>query len=276
MSDRCSSSSDVDIGEGIAAGHSERDRSLVAAIRIVPGSIADYLAMAHWHYREQRPTSIAQVLVARLDPPHSSRPTRLGVLVVTMPTLNGRWRRYAWPGRYTTADKAADVRRLNREVRALARAIIDPRARALGLATRLVRTYLDHPLTPATEAAAAMGAFSSFLVTAGMTEYRLPPTPAQARFNDFLDSLGVTCEAALACVHMRRSLARCASVRAEIEHLHRNAGGRRFDASLDDAGQLAEACLYAQGTRTAYAHTHTHTHTRGPLAQGPSEGGMKP
>src|SRR5205823_1709377 len=97
------------------------------------------------------------------------------VLVVSMPTLNGRWRELAWPGRFCGGDQRACARRLNEEVRTISRVIVEPRWRGLGVATRLVREYLRSPLTEKTEAAAAMGVCCPFFEAAGMRAWRLEP-----------------------------------------------------------------------------------------------------
>ena len=107
-----------------------------------------------------------------------------------MPTLNGSWREQAWPGRYAGRDRTADTRRINTELRCISRVIIDPRYRGLGLATRLVRSYLAHPQSPATEAVAAMGGICPFFEHAGMTGYRVPMHAADARLADAIVAAG--------------------------------------------------------------------------------------
>jgi hypothetical protein len=111
-----------------------------------------------------------------------------------MPTLNASWRRRAWPGLFNTGDKREDARRINHPVtgvRCISRVIVDPRFRALGLATRLVRAYLDDPLTTHTEAVAAMGRLSGFFEAAGMTRFNLPLGVGHARLMDLLDQFGI-------------------------------------------------------------------------------------
>lgn len=162
------------------------------SVRIEPGTTADHSALAPHHYRRGRPASACGVLRALV---RSDAGWRLaGVLVVTHPTLNGAWRELAWPGRYTNTtgrSARAGARRLNRELRRISRVIVDPRDRGRGIARRLVRAYLDDPLTPATEAVAAMGRLSPFGRSAGMTEYEMPPRPADDRLADVLHARGV-------------------------------------------------------------------------------------
>ncbi len=219
------------------------------------GSVADYSAMSQWHYRSRRPAAIVRVLVAESIAPVPNQATCLGVLVVSMPVLNGRWRNLAWPGRYSTGDKRSDARRLNAEVRTISRVVIDPRARGLGVATRLVRAYLSDAITPATEAIAAMASFSSFFDAAGMTAYHLSPVHEHARFQDFLNSIGTNADDVLSHPMFQHRLARRQAVRAELERLRRAAGRKWFDDSLNHTQRLADACRRVCMPQTAYAYT---------------------
>ncbi len=142
---------------------------------IEPGSPADLVPLARFHYAAGRPGPIAHVLRAVDDG------EIVGVLVASMPTLNGRWRSIAWPGEYDTHDKRANALRLNHDVRVISRVIVDPRYRGRGLAVRLVRTYLHNPCTARTEALAAMAHACPFFERAGMRRIDLPPSKADAR-----------------------------------------------------------------------------------------------
>lgn len=157
-------------------------------LTVEAGTIADYHALAHWHYRGGRPATVARVLRAIWRPPGRGG-LLAGVLVVSMPTLNGRWRRPV-PGE----SKREAARRLNcprRGVRCISRVIVDPRFRGLGVATVLVRAYLRRPLTPSTEAVAAMGPYSGFFVRAGMRAVALPPSRRDAALRAALRRAGV-------------------------------------------------------------------------------------
>jgi GNAT superfamily N-acetyltransferase len=144
-------------------------------ITIENGTPADLAPLARFHYAAGRPGPIAHVLRAIDDG------EVVGVLVASMPTLNGRWRPIAWPGEYDTPDKRANALRLNHDVRLISRVIVDPRYRGRGLAVRLVRTYLDNPVTSRTEALATMAHACPFFERAGMRRIDLPPSKADAR-----------------------------------------------------------------------------------------------
>jgi ABC-type lipoprotein export system ATPase subunit/GNAT superfamily N-acetyltransferase len=149
-------------------------------LRFRQGSTADYQALAPIHYLPGRPASIERVLTARCQGELAA------VLTISRPTLNSRHRQLAWPGRFAGRDKRAAAQRVNREIRTISRVIVDPRFQGLGVARRLVARYLADPVTPCTEALAAMGAVSPFFARAGMTAYALPPSRRNARLIDAL------------------------------------------------------------------------------------------
>jgi len=132
-------------------------------ITITVGTRADYDALARFHYLAGPPATVALILRAA----HAD--TLVGVLVVSMPTLNAWWRAPAWPG-WLVGDRRQIAQRINVDLRTISRVIIDPRWRATGVATRLVRHYLHAPLTCKTEALAAMGAACPFFARAGMRQ----------------------------------------------------------------------------------------------------------
>lgn len=144
--------------------------------------IADYATLAPLHYRGSRPATIVRVLAARRE----ARGPVVGVLTVSMPTLNGAWRGLAWPELVPASREPASLRHaaamLNDPsangtgVRCISRVIIEPRHRGQGVAVALVGAYLRDPLTPRTEAVAAMGAACPLFVRAGMREWILPRT----------------------------------------------------------------------------------------------------
>ncbi len=154
---------------------------------ITPGSLADYRALARHHYRAGAPARPARVLVAR----DARTGETAGVIVVCFPTLNASWRALAWPGLFNTGDRRRNATLLNGSLRRIARVVVAPEHRGVGLAAHLVRAYLNKPETPCTEAVAAMGRFSDFFTRAGMTRYDLPLRPRDARLLDALDSAGV-------------------------------------------------------------------------------------
>ncbi|GDX97803.1 hypothetical protein LBMAG48_02070 [Phycisphaerae bacterium] len=134
------------------------------------------------HYRAGEPATCVALLIAR-DP---WAQLDVGLLQVSMPTLNGSWRAHAWPdvfgpsfARYTATSRARTV---NMFLRTISRVIVDPRYRGLGVARRLVSAYLDNPITPLTETLAAMGRWCPFFTRAGMREVPWPVSRRDAKF----------------------------------------------------------------------------------------------
>lgn len=167
--------------------------ALCESITIQPGSCRDFDALATLHYKGGAPATIARrpdgsacILAAR-----DAEARLAGVLVVSMPTLNSASRRMAWPGVYDTGNKRRDAIEVNRSLRCISRVIVEPRFRAVGVARRMVRTYLDEPLTPRTEAVASMGRVCPFFEAAGMTAYDLAPSRRDARLLDALASAAI-------------------------------------------------------------------------------------
>lgn len=221
---------------------------------IEPGSGADVKRLSHLHYRAARPARIVRTLIAR----ESQSGVIAGAAVIAMPTLNAPWRRLAWPGRYDTGDKRLDARRMNDEIRRIARVIVDPRCRGVGLAARLVRAYLDDPLTPHTEAAAAMGRWHPFFERAGMTAYHTPPSERDARLLDALVHIGIEpwrlASPTTAWMRIEQSGA-AALLHRELNRWANAAGSTRQHKADDPQHLFRIACAYAGATPVGYAHT---------------------
>lgn len=160
-------------------------------ITIEQGTIADYQALAHLHYRGSKPATHTLVLKATRTVPILGE-ILAGVLVISMPTLNGSWRDRAWLGFFSAGNKATNAKQINANLRCISRVIVDPRSRGLGVASALVRHYLHNPQTPATESIAAMGAVCPFFERAGMTPYELIPAPVDLRLLDAIDHQQIT------------------------------------------------------------------------------------
>ena len=72
--------------------------------------------------------------------------------------------------------------------------IVEPRFRACGVGTALVRAYLREPLTCATEAVAAMGQVCPLFERAGMTPIRMAQRPQDGRLERVLTSREISPE----------------------------------------------------------------------------------
>ena len=221
-------------------------------IDIEPATLDDYRALARFHYRGGEPATrnmAGGMLRARID--HALA----GVLVVSMPTLNGAWRELAWPGRYTSGSKREVARRINAELRCISRVVVDPRFRARGVATALVRAYLAEPITPCTEAIAAMGAACPFFERAGMAAYRPPPSAKDQRFADALAHLGID---PTDLIVADQAEALCERHALLVRELRVWAGSGKTDRAIaraEPARLAARAAGAAMHPTTRYAHT---------------------
>jgi len=137
-------------------------------LRIGVCTMTDARPLLSRHYASGMPARVCRVLGAWLEVGNGADPTLVGVLTVSHPTLNDRWRSIAWPGVFDTRDKRERARLLNENVRRISRVVVLPRFRGMGIATALVRAYLRRPLTKNTEVVAAMGDFCGCFASAGM------------------------------------------------------------------------------------------------------------
>ncbi len=220
-------------------------------VRIEQGGRDDHAALAPHHYRGASPATSARVLRAvRTLPDGSER--RAGVLVASMPTLNGAWRDLAWPGRFTTGDKRSRAERLNRDLRCISRVIVEPASRGLGIARRLVETYLREHATVATEAVAQMGAYSPFFERAGMHAYPLATGHVDARWLDALDARGACAERGLG-PEDAEALWEDPLIRRELERWARDRKLARGLRGLDGGTRVRAAASLACTPAVAYA-----------------------
>lgn len=222
------------------------------AILVRAGTWRDYQSLAGHHYRGGPPATRVRVLAAEVE----GRGRVAGVLVVSMPTLNGRWRSAAWGGRYAPTGhggKRLMARRLNAEVRTISRVIVHPRYRGLGVATRLVRAYLANPLTRRTEAVAVMGAYAPFFERAGMRRVAVKRTSREARLGWRLRTLGVPAWRLMDVDWMVRTVARNAALRRAVHawaragRTTRSARSGRLLPALAGAALTARPAVFVHG-----------------------------
>lgn len=202
-------------------------------ISITQGTPDDYRVLAHRHYRAGAPATIALVLVARADEHPESPP--VGVLVVSMPTLNATWRDAAFPA-MRSLSRAERARWINQNIRVISRVIVDPSQRGTGVATALVRAYLAHPLTRFTEAIAAMARWSPFFRHAGMKELATLVCGRDAALSRELAALGVRAWRLIDAKAARRTV-RDVEVRRALERWAR--GSKATRGVVGPAWQLA-------------------------------------
>jgi hypothetical protein len=165
--------------------------SIAKELQIAPGDLNDYERLAACHYRGERPVAVKAVYVLKMR--HAERLIRgpAGVIVYTMPNPRVVLRNLATGGRFAGLDRQSELALLNRSVRCIARVIIEPRLRGIGLAARLVRETMPLMEVPIIEALGVMPRVNPFLEKAGMQAFE-PRVPLEhARLIEALSAVQV-------------------------------------------------------------------------------------
>jgi GNAT superfamily N-acetyltransferase len=143
--------------------------SIHKELEIVLGHMSDYRQLAAYHYRAGRPVGIKAVYTIRPKRALGSLGRRpAGVIVYAMPNPRIELRRIATRGAFHGLDRQTELQLLNRHVRCLARVVIEPRFRGIGLAVRLVGETMPRLNVPIIEALGVMPLVNPFLERAGM------------------------------------------------------------------------------------------------------------
>jgi hypothetical protein len=155
---------------------------------------SEYHRLAHFHYRQGSPGLVSKCF--GLYYPSTSLlsrdPRLVGIIVYTHPPLNSRARNQATHGYFLTPPTRSERAKLiNRDLRTIARVIIDPQFRSLGLASILVRQTLPLIGTPYIEASAVMGRFHPFFERAGMQRFDVPPDPRKQKLLTAFQNAGI-------------------------------------------------------------------------------------
>ena len=143
--------------------------SLHKTLDIIPADLADYHRLAAHHYRDSRPVAVKAVFALRPRrrlPALGDKPA--GAIVYAMATPRVEWRRIATGGTFADFDRQTELSLINHNVRCIARVVIEPRFRGIGLATRLVRETMPRMNVPIIEALGVMPKVNPFLERAGM------------------------------------------------------------------------------------------------------------
>jgi hypothetical protein len=145
---------------------------------IRPCAFAEYKTLAPFHYRGGSPGPIWQCYAAyprAITSSHSRIPAAAAVILYAMPPLSARARNLATDNIYPRiCDRRERARRINADIRTIARVIVHPTFRSLHLASKLVAATLPRVHTRYVEAFAVMGHFHPFFEHAGMTRIVTP------------------------------------------------------------------------------------------------------
>jgi GNAT superfamily N-acetyltransferase len=167
--------------------------SLTEELVVEPGTRAEYQALAHYHYREAALGPVAAIFTIRHRGVAAAMYGRqpLGVLVATMAAANLALRTIATGGRLRRTDLREELRVINASVRCIARVIVEPAYRGVGIGTRLVREAIQRLPVPFVEALAVMGLVHPIFERAGMTAFRGPKPARCVRLTGALEALGI-------------------------------------------------------------------------------------
>ncbi len=164
-------------------------------------------SLARYHYRNGRLPPVDKIfaivqqqtekspderLLAERKFRAAERLTYIGVIVYAYPVPNLAIRNRVLDFRYRGMSRPGALRQLNRECRTIARVVIHPQFRGMGLATWLVGRTLAHIPVPYIESLAVMGRIHPFFARAGMTPYQVSPGRKAVRLINTLSKAGMT------------------------------------------------------------------------------------
>jgi len=162
-------------------------------LKIVEGTIADYKPLARFHYRDSRTGPVAAVhKIIDTHPMRSQIEPNVGVIIYSMPAMNVQLRNVATGGLFSKLGKnntAMDF--INANIRTIARIVIEPRYRALGLAHWLIEETMPLLNMPYIEALAVMGRVNPFFQKAGMMKFQGTEPMRSVKLRQALSIIGI-------------------------------------------------------------------------------------
>ncbi len=162
-----------------------RSCSICKKLHIVRACLDDYKQLAHYHYRDSKMTAYAAIFALRFGD------ETVGVIVYAMPSPGLELRNVATDNLFAGFDKRTQLALINNNIRRISRVIIEPRFRALGLASRLVRETMPRINVPIVEAMAVMGLVNPFFEKAGMKAYKAKMPARCVQLVEALNMVGV-------------------------------------------------------------------------------------
>jgi len=157
----------------ITPEHTSNTCSLLDGITFRRGDHSDWSKLAHLHYAAGDPATTHSYHVAEID----GMPGPAGVLVFSYPDLHSAARNLATEEAYKIGGSREAAMRLNREVKKLARIVVAPEVRGIGISRRLIEHAVTQIDARYIETVAAMGTHHNFLKSVGFRE--VPQTPAE-------------------------------------------------------------------------------------------------
>jgi len=156
-----------------------RPFSLLGQMRIEPANKDDYAVLKGFHYLAGNPTAVK----ARYKLTHGTE--TIGIIVYNLSMRALRFRNRLFP------EYKNNIEKVNGEIQRIARVIIHPKYRGIGLASELVRLTLPLSNARIIETVAAMAKYNPFFEKAGMTLVgKMELQPDQKNILKFLEQTG--------------------------------------------------------------------------------------
>jgi len=169
------------------------DCTIKRYLKIVPGSIADYKGLSRFHYRDSRTGPVSAVYkIIDTHPMREQIEPIVGIIIYSMPACSVQLRNIATKGLFTKLGSAnANMQIVNNNIRTIARVVIEPRYRALGLAYELVQKTMPLLEMPYIESLAVMGKVNPFFEKAGMMKFQGTEPSRCVKLRQALSAIGI-------------------------------------------------------------------------------------
>jgi len=153
--------------------------SLTKEMHVAEGSIEDYHKLSGFHYRDSRRVAAVYKVFAL------KREDELcGVILYKYPSV-------ACQGRKEALGRVLSIQELNRDLTTIARVVVHPKYRTIGLGTKLVKETLPLVDKPYVEMIAVMAKYNPFAEKAGMKKIlESKPNPSVLEAMEKLRKLG--------------------------------------------------------------------------------------
>ena len=116
----------------------------------------------------------------------------VGIIIYSMPACSVQLRNIATEGLFTKlGSSSVNMQLINQNIRTIARVVIEPRYRALGLAYELVEKTMPLLNMPYIEALAVMGKVNPFFEKAGMMKFEGTEPVRSVKLRQALSTIGI-------------------------------------------------------------------------------------
>ncbi|RKY06092.1 MAG: hypothetical protein DRP65_12220 [Planctomycetota bacterium] len=171
----------------------EGECTVTRYLEIVRAGPDEYDYLSRFHYRTEALGAHVAIYAMRDTHPVRARFVPVvGVIVYTMPAAHVELRNIATGGLFCGfGDRRLQLQMVNKHIRRIARVVIEPRYRGLGLGRRLVAETMGKLDVPIIEAMAVMGAVHPFFERAGMKRYEAKGAERSFRLVEALSIIGI-------------------------------------------------------------------------------------